>query len=225
MGPRTDTARLAGASLLAIAALLASPPLRADLPPAPAPVPADEAARPQITVGATAGAAGVGLGRVWSETDFQLGLHGDVLFGRAGPRDFGAGPYVELLTIGFEEVQFGGGASLLLPLTESFPLVLSAGGFLRAGDPPGVAPGLAGQLFWGSRSYNFDSDYGLAAGVVAEVRHSFGAAQENAVVIGAQVDLAMLALPFLFLGNALRGGSPDTAPVRRSDAGGRSAAF
>jgi hypothetical protein len=224
MGRRTDTATLASA-LFACAALLASPPLRADVPPAPAPVPADEAARPQTTVGTTVGAAGVGFGRAWSQTDFQLGLHGDVLFGRAGSRDFGAGPYLELLTLGFKEVQFGGGASLLLPLAESFPLILSAGGFLRAGDPPGFAPGLTGQLFWGSRSYNFDSDYGLTAGLVAQVRHSFGAAQENAIVLGAQIDLAMLALPFLFLGNAMRGGSPEAAPVRRSDVEGGRAAF
>jgi hypothetical protein len=223
MGRRTDSASLALAAVLGLTVLFASSPVLADLPPVL--VPPDEAARPQVTVGATVGAAGVGYGRVWSETDFQLGLHGDVLLGRAGNRDYGAGPYLELLTLRFKEVQFGGGASLLLPLAENFPLVLSAGGFLRAGDPYGFAPGLTGQLFWGSRSYNFDSDYVLAAGLVAQVRHSFGAEQENAVLLGAQVDLAMLALPLFYFGYALRGGSPEVAPVRRSGGEGERAAF
>src|SRR5262249_40369729 len=82
----------------------------------------------QGTAGRTIGAAGVGMDRkIWDKTVFHMGLHADVLFGRSRTTDFGLGPYVELLTHGLDEVQFGGGVSGLLPVLDPFPLVLSVG--------------------------------------------------------------------------------------------------
>jgi hypothetical protein len=186
-------------------------------------------ADPQATVGLTVGAAGAGLNRsIWQGTAFHLGIHGDVLFGRERNSDFGIGPYAEVLTNGFDEIQFGGGVSGLLPILNTFPLVLSLGGYGRAaggygrgpiifGGATGVIelePGLAAELFFGSRSYNFHAPYVMTAGLIGQMRYGLGPTRETSIVVGAQVDFAILSLPFVFLINAIRGGSPETDPVR-----------
>ncbi len=186
-------------------------------------------ADPQASVGLTVGAAGAGLNRsIWQSTAFHLGIHGDVLFGRERNADFGIGPYAELLTNGFDEIQFGGGVSGLLPILDTFPLVLSVGGYGRGasgyGRGPvvfgpgtgafGLEPGLAAELFFGSRSYNFHAPYVMAAGLIGQMRYGLGPSRETSIVVGAQVDFAILSLPFVFLINAVRGGSPETDPVR-----------
>src|SRR5690606_17649081 len=110
------------------------------------------AAEPQWNVGVDVGVAGRGEGALWSETTFWLGARGDVLFGREGTSDFGAGPYVDIGTLAFDELDFGGGASLLVPVLDSFPLVLSAGPYGRLGEgDPTLSPGLQGTIFWGTR--------------------------------------------------------------------------
>jgi hypothetical protein len=172
---------------------------------------------PQASAGITVGAAGEGVGReIWGErTAFHLGLHGDVLFGRNSTSDFGVGPYVEVLTHAFDEVQFGGGVSGLFPILDTFPLVLSAGAYGRKGsDGFGLEPGLAGELFWGSRSYNFNSRYVLSGGLLTQMRYGLGPSHETSVVIAAQIDLELLVLPVLFLVTAAQGGTADTAPLR-----------
>ena len=182
-------------------------------------------ADPQATVGLTLGAAGAGLNRsIWQSTAFHLGIHGDVLFGRERNADFGIGPYAELLTNGFDEIQFGGGVSGLLPVLDTFPLVLSVGAYGRAatggvGLQPALAgfslePGLAAELFFGSRSYNFHAPYVMTAGLIGQMRYGLGPSRETSIILGAQVDFAILSLPFVFLINAVRGGSPETDPVR-----------
>jgi hypothetical protein len=173
------------------------------------------AADPQATVGLTMGAAGAGLNRsIWATTAFHLGVHGDVLFGRARNSDFGIGPYAEVLTNGFDEIQFGGGISGLLPVLDTFPIVLSAGAYGRqATGGFGLEPGLAGELFFGSRSFNFHAPYVMTAGLIGQMRYGLGPSKETSIVVGAQVDFAILTLPFVFLINAARGGSSETAPV------------
>ena len=178
-------------------------------------------ADPQPTGGLTAGIAGTGLDRrLWSTTAFHLGLHGDVMLGRSSNGDFGVGPYLEVLTNGFREIQFGGGLSALLPVTHSVPLVVSLGAYGRKGFEPlplasfPLEPGLTAQLFAGSRSYNYHADYVMTAGLIAQMRYGLGTSRETSIVLGAQVDLAILSLPVVFLINALRGGSAATAPVR-----------
>lgn len=182
-------------------------------------------AEPQATVGLTLGAAGAGLNRsIWQSTAFHLGIHGDVLFGRSSNADFGIGPYAEVLTNGFDEIQFGGGISGLLPVLDTFPIVVSAGAYGRQGSESygiqpvtgsyGLEPGLAGGLFFGSRSYNFHAPYVMTAGLIAQMRYGLGPSRETSIVLGAQVDFAILSLPFVFLINAVRGGSSETDPVR-----------
>lgn len=173
-------------------------------------------ADPQATVGLTLGAAGAGLNRsIWQTTAFHLGIHGDVLFGRERNSDFGIGPYAEVLTNGFDEIQFGGGLSGLLPILDTFPLVVSAGAYGRqATGGYGLEPGIAGELFFGSRSFNFHAPYVMTAGLIGQMRYGLGPSRETSIIVGAQLDFAILTLPFVFLINAARGGSSETAPVR-----------
>jgi hypothetical protein len=174
----------------------------------------------QGTVGLTLGAAGIGLEhRFWERTVFQMGLRGDMLFGRSRSTDFGVGPYLEVSTHAFDEIQFGGGISMLLPISQALPLVVSAGGYGRHGgrfgsEPYALEPGVAGALFFGGRSYNFHTGYAMAVGLLAQFRYGLGASGETAIVFGAQLDLVALSLPVQILVNALRGGSASTAPVR-----------
>lgn len=172
-------------------------------------------AEPQASVGLTIGAAGEGYDRrLWQRTAFHLGLHGDVLFGRSKTSDFGVGPFGEVFTHAFDSIQLGGGVSGLLPVLDAFPLILSAGGYARKGsDARGVAPGLSAQIFWGSRSYNFHSSYVLSGGLLAQMRYGLGAARETSIIISAQIDVGLLAMPFLFLITAARGGSRESAPL------------
>jgi hypothetical protein len=172
-------------------------------------------AEPQGNAGLTIGLAGRGYDReIWDETAFHLGVRGDVLFGRTGVGDFGVGPYVEVFTHAFDEIQFGGGASLLVPVIDFLPMVVSAGAYGRHGDDGhGLEPGIAGQLFWGSRSYNFHANYVMAFGLLGQLRWGLGDSRETAVVIAAQLDIAAMSLPFIFLVEAARGGSADAAPI------------
>jgi hypothetical protein len=137
------------------------------------------------------------------------------MFLRAKNSDFGIGPYAELLAHAFDEVQFGGGATLLLPVLDNLPVVVSGGAYARKGDDRfGLTPGVAATLFWGSRSYNFHSPYVLAAGLLGEFRYGLGPNRETSIVLGAQIDLEVLALPFVFLASAARGHSHEADPIR-----------
>jgi hypothetical protein len=109
---------------------------------------------------------------------------------------------VAVTTAAFDDARLAGGGSLHLPIDETFPLVLSTGAFARAFDGS-VKPGVQAQLFFGTRSYNYHADYGIAAGLVAGVDYSFGHANESIFVVAAQIDGLLLALPFLVLGQAL----------------------
>lgn len=175
------------------------------------------AADPQASVGVTVGAAGEGLDHeIWRRrTAFHLGLHGDVLFGRKTTSDFGIGPYAEVMTHAFDEVQFGGGVSGLLPVIDAFPIVLSAGAYGRKGSEGyGLEPGVAGELFWGSRSYNFHSKYMISGGLVGQLRYGLGASHETSIVVAAQIDVLLLAMPVMFLITAARGPSREAEPVK-----------
>ena len=172
-------------------------------------------AEPQGNAGLTIGGAASGTQTPTDHAEFHLGLRGDVLFGRDDTHDFGVGPYLEVGTFAFDQVQFGGGASVLLPVHESFPLVASVGAYGRYGDDPfGVEPAVCGTLFWGTRSYNFHSNYVLAAGILVGYRHSLGDSEESMLTIAAQLDLAVLSLPVVGLINLIRGPSQNAAPVR-----------
>jgi hypothetical protein len=179
-------------------------------------VPCTAHADPQATVGLTLGVAGRGYQhKIWHDTAFHLGLRGDVLFGRSSTHDFGVGPYAEVLTHDFDEIQVGGGGSLLLPIIDSLPLVVSTGAYGRKGSYYPFQPGLAWSLFFGSRSYNFSSSYVMTAGLLTQFRYGLGSAKESSIIIGVQGDLAFLGLPVVYLVDAIRGGSRETDRVPR----------
>jgi hypothetical protein len=172
-------------------------------------------AEPQTTAAITLGAAGRATQHTfWNETVFQMGICGDVLFGRSNVSSFGFGPYCEVLTHAFDEIQFGTGAAALLPIIDGIPLVLSAGAYGRYAPVTGIEPGIAGSLFWGLRSYNHHNPYNMAGGLLAQFRYGLGASGETAIIISAQLDVVALSLPIQFIVCAIRGGSPDTRPVK-----------
>jgi hypothetical protein len=167
-------------------------------------------ADPQLTSGLTLGVAGVGdRSELWAATRFTGGLRGELLFGRNKDKDWGIGPYVETLTTSsFDDVKLGGGASLLVPIHEYLPIVLSAGGYAGHRSPWGWEPGLAGELFWGMHGYNFHSLYSMSAGLFAGGRYGLGDSKEVSLLVGGRIDLEMLAIPFLFAWGAIKGSNP-----------------
>jgi hypothetical protein len=165
------------------------------------------AADPQISAGVTAG--GViedAAGPAPPSGAFHLGARGDALLLRSSPRDPGLGPYLDVATASFHNLDLGGGLEGLLPLTGDFAAALSGGAFARDAAG-GWAPGVEGTLFVGGRSYNYDSVYGLALGLFAQTRWLPAAPSRLDVVIGAQVDAEVLVLPFLLAWGALTHGS------------------
>jgi hypothetical protein len=167
-------------------------------------------AAPQLSSTLSIGAAGNGdRSQIWSSTDFAAGLRGEVLFGRSRDADFGVGPYIETLTTtGFSDVQLGTGVTWLVPVHPYLPVTLSAGGYAARTEARGWQPGLAAELFWGSHGYNYDSLYALSAGVFVGVRYGVDASRDVAVLVGARLDLELIALPFVLVWNAIRGGDP-----------------
>ena len=155
-------------------------------------------ADPQWSAGVQAGVSGAGAsGAYWQRTHFFGGLRGDLLWGRARDHDSGLGPFIEVATVGFDDLRLGGGGALLLPVTASLPVVLSAGAYGREGGE-GWEPGMMASVFFGARAYNFHSSYGLANGLVVGVQQGLGHSHENAIVIAAQVDALLLAMPLIF---------------------------
>jgi hypothetical protein len=149
------------------------------------------------------GAVRDAVGPAGSSGAFYLGGRGDLLLLASGPGQMAIGPYVEASTVGFHDANAGGGAEWLLPLTADLPIVLSAGGFLRAFGAQAAAPGVEGSLFFGSRSYNFHSLYGLAFGIFGQTLWVPASSSLDAIV-GARIDAEILALPVLLVYEAIR---------------------
>lgn len=167
-------------------------------------------ADPQTSIGLTVGGVvrdglpGEGRGGGGGVSGaFHLGARGDVLLFRSRNSDMAVGPYVDVATASFHDADLGGGLGWLLPVTEDFPLLLSAGGFARDGDGRSWRPGLEGTLLVGPRSYNFHSWYGLAGGLFVQTRWVPQSPSTLDVVIGAQIDLELIALPFVFAWQSL----------------------
>jgi hypothetical protein len=162
-------------------------------------------ADPQAGAALTVGGGVVGLQPDGRKVPvFHLGVRADLLFLRERDRDMAIGPYVEVGTEAFQSLAIGGGAEWLLPVTESFPLILSAGAAARGVDGAGWEPGLSAGAFFGSRGYNFHSWYGLTGGVFVLARRSLGATRDTDLIAGLELDLSLFAYPAIFLYNALR---------------------
>jgi len=161
-------------------------------------------ADPQASVGLTLGAeAREAVGPDPLRGAFHLGGRASVLFLRSRGADMAIGPYLDVATAGFHDVDLGGGAEWLLPIRDDLPLVVSAGAFWRDGDGRSWTPGMESTLFFGSRSYNFHSWYGLAAGVFVQSRWLPSSPSTLDLVFGLQIDGELLALPAVFLFEAL----------------------
>lgn len=132
----------------------------------------------------------------------HLGGRFDALFLRERPSGMALGPYVDVATAAFDTFEAGGGLSWLIPAGAP-AFVLSAGGFART-SRFGWEPGLAATLFWGARSFNYHGTYGLGVGLFAQGRYGLGDGKQADAIAGLQVDLAYLALPFVYLVEAAR---------------------
>ena len=167
---------------------------------------AEPASVPQLTTALTLGG---GVGNLSDSPSrsavFHLGAWGDILFLRDKESAVGLGPYVQVATTAFSSLELSAGPTFLVPLGGPV-LQLSAGPNLRVatGGPYG---GMLGRLFLGSRSYNFHSVYGFAVGGFLESRVLFGSTggTQTDLMVGAQVDFLVLALPVLFAVEAIRG--------------------
>jgi hypothetical protein len=160
------------------------------------------AAHPQITSGVTTGVAFTDIRASYGPRPaYQLGARLDLLFLREAPRDMALGPYVEMTTAAFDTFEGGGGLAWLVP-TGPTAFVLSSGVFART-SRFGWEPGLAGTLFWGSRSFNFHSAYAVGVGLFAQGRYGLGDGKQGDAILGVQLDLEYLALPFVLVYQAI----------------------
>ena len=161
-------------------------------------------AEPEWSSAFVAGAVLHGPRSEW-DASFYGAVRGDALFFRRSRHAVGFGPALEVGTAGFSDARFLGGAELLAPLGELFAVSVAPGITLRTSNA-GAVPGLSGRAFFGMRAYGY-TDYSLNGGLVVGFDHDLGGPHEHALVIGAQVDGLVLALPVLFLVSLLHGSS------------------
>jgi hypothetical protein len=160
-------------------------------------VPAKCLAKPRWNTGLETAVCGVGSGFGFSELSWCNALHAELLLLRERGTDFGFGPSLRAGSAGFDDFRLDAGLSALVPLLESFPLVLEAGPHLRNFDEPGSA-------FFGLRNFNHYGHYDMAAGLVITAQRSFTTGTPSALWIGVRLDGYLLALPFVFAYNAMR---------------------
>ena len=132
---------------------------------------------------------------------YHLGGRFEALLLRDRAGQMALGPYVDVATEAFDTFQAGGGLSWLLPVGEPV-CVLSAGGFART-SRFGWEPGVQGTLFFGARSFNYHSAYSPSVGLFLQGRYGFGDGKQADAILGVHVDLEYIALPFLFLYQAV----------------------
>jgi len=109
------------------------------------------------------------------------------------------GPYIDATTLSFHSADVGAGAEWLIPVIDELPLVISGGAFIRDGQGRSWSPGADGSVFFGSRSFNFHSWYGMASGIFAQTRWIPGAPSSVDFIFGVQIDAELLALPVLLV--------------------------
>ncbi|HKY40138.1 MAG TPA: hypothetical protein VJN18_29585 [Polyangiaceae bacterium] len=157
-------------------------------------------AKPRWSSGLETAICGTGSSFGFSELGWCNALRADLLLLRERGSDFGIGPALRVGSAGFDDFRFDAGLSVLLPLLESFPLVLEAGPHLRNLDQPGVF----GSAFFGLRSFNHYGHYDMSTGIVVIAQRSFTTGTRSALWLGARIDGYLFALPFVLAYNALR---------------------
>jgi hypothetical protein len=158
------------------------------------------AAKPRWNAGLESAVCGTGNSLGFSELSWCNALHADLLLLRERSSDFGIGPALRLGSAGFDDFRLDAGIAALLPVFESFPIVLEAGPHLRNFDEPG----LFGSAFFGLRNFNHYGHYDMAAGLVVTAQRSFTTGTPSALWIGARIDGYLFVLPFVLAYNALR---------------------
>ncbi len=159
----------------------------------------DAAADPQASVGTTFGGVVEDVNAGPPHGQVHWGGRGDVLLLRSRGTDMAIGPYVDVATSSFHDVDVGSGAEWLLPVRDDLPFVLSAGFFARDGEGRSWTPGVEGTVFWGSRSFNYHSWYGLALGLFAQTRYVPASPAQADLVFGIQVDGEILLMPSMLI--------------------------
>jgi hypothetical protein len=160
-------------------------------------------AAPQVSAGLTTGAALTDLrAENGPRLAYHLGGRFDMLLLRERANRMALGPYIDVTTAAFDTFETGGGLEWLVP-TGDAALILSAGAFART-SRFGWEPGATGTIFWGSRSFNYHSTYSLGVGLFLQGRYGLGGDGRQAdAILGVQIDLQYLALPFLFAYEAI----------------------
>lgn len=159
-------------------------------------------ATPMVNAGLTTGPALTDLRTGGPRVASHLGVRGDVLFFRDRDREMALGPYVDVMTVAFDTLEPGGGLSWLIPLGDPV-LTVSGGGHARW-SALGLEPGVSGGVFLGGRVHNFHSVYNLTVGGFAQTRYALGDSRAWEVLVGAQLDLVYLAIPFIYAYEAAR---------------------
>jgi hypothetical protein len=163
-------------------------------------------ARAQLSSGLEVGVVAAGDGeRAWANTRLDLGLRLEGIYGREGPRDWGAGPFAQARTSGFHGADYGGGLLVLAPVDPTFPLWFGAGGYGRRIDSA-WSPGVDAFVGFGSRGFNYHSRYSMTYGVVADLRTTFGSVRSVDAIVCLDLDLEGVLLPALYLLGLVRGG-------------------
>jgi hypothetical protein len=157
-------------------------------------------AKPAWNAGLDTGLCGTGSSPGFGTVGWCNAAHADLVFLRQRGSDFGVGPSLRLGSARFSDVRLDAGLSVLIPIFESFPLVLEAGPHLRNFSEPGVF----GSAFFGLRSFNYYGNYEMAAGLSVTAERSFSAGTPSALWLTARIDGSWIALPFIFAYNALR---------------------
>lgn len=165
---------------------------------------ADEPARPQLNLGLDVGVVGSSPHGTWDRTNLFLGARGDLLFGRSTTHSLGLGPMVSIDTFGFHAYSAGGGLSVLLPVHDYLPLVLSGGAYAHRPQVGDTGVQVFGAIGWGARSFNYDGLYNMSGGIFVELRRGVTGDAANAVVIAAHLDAEVLTLPIVLVVNAFR---------------------
>ena len=129
---------------------------------------------------------------------FTIAWRADMLFLRNSPRSFGLGPALAVRVDHFADVVPSLGASVLLPVHEALPIVLTPAFALRW-DGASWAPGASGRLYWGVRSHNYHGSYALAIGLWVEGRRFFDPQSTTDIAAGIDLDLQLIASPFVAL--------------------------
>lgn len=136
---------------------------------------------------------------------FRMGLNTSFTFFRASNREFGFGFYSEVMTSTFQDVMPGMGLSFLIPIHHAAPLIIQAGGHY---DFDGEhAGGFGGRLWWGAHNHNHFAMYNSTFGLWVEVRANIWGNNDILVAGGIDIDLHIMASPFLWLAAWARGPS------------------